>query len=84
VASFGYLQELPVHYVKIDGRFVQNFFADPANPLIIRTLQALARLRDIECIAECVENESAKLELAKIGVTFGQGYFLHKPEPLPA
>jgi EAL domain-containing protein (putative c-di-GMP-specific phosphodiesterase class I) len=84
VASFGYLQELPVHYVKIDGRFVQNFGNDPANPLIIRTLAELARLRNIECIAECVENEPTKLALAELDVTFGQGFFLHKPEPLPS
>ena len=84
VASFGYLQELPVHYVKIDGRFVQNFSADPANPLIIRTLTDLARMRNIQCIAECVENEPTMLELAKLNVDFGQGFFLHTPEPLPA
>jgi len=84
VASFGYLQQLPVHYVKIDGRFVQNFAADAANPLIIRTLVELARLRKIECIAECVENEPTKNELTRLGVDFGQGFFLHRPEPLPA
>ena len=84
VASFGYLQQLPVHYVKIDGRFVQNFSDDAANPLIIRTLVELARLRGIECIAECVENEATKVELTKLGVDFGQGFFLHRPEPLPA
>ncbi|HEV2213581.1 MAG TPA: EAL domain-containing protein, partial [Gammaproteobacteria bacterium] len=84
VASFGYLQQLPVHYVKIDGRFVQNFGDDAANPLIIRTLVELARLRKIECIAECVENEPTKNELTRLGVDFGQGFFLHRPEPLPA
>ncbi|HEX6549354.1 MAG TPA: EAL domain-containing protein, partial [Gammaproteobacteria bacterium] len=81
VASFAYLQSIPVHYVKIDGNFVQNFANDPVNPLIIRSLSELARLRGIECIAECVENAQTKHELQKIGVSFGQGYFLHKPEP---
>ncbi|HET7649700.1 MAG TPA: EAL domain-containing protein [Gammaproteobacteria bacterium] len=81
VASFSYLQSIPVHYVKIDGSFVQNFADDPANPLIIRSLAELARLRGIECIAECVENEHTKHALQQLGVSFGQGYFLHKPEP---
>ncbi|MGH8370427.1 MAG: putative bifunctional diguanylate cyclase/phosphodiesterase, partial [Gammaproteobacteria bacterium] len=84
VASFSYLQSIPVHYVKIDGGFVQNFTADPVNPLIIRSLSELARLRGIECIAECVENEHTRHELQKLGVSFGQGYFLHKPEPFTA
>jgi diguanylate cyclase (GGDEF)-like protein/PAS domain S-box-containing protein len=84
VASFGYLQKLPVQYVKIDGQFVQNFTADPVNPLVVRTLSELARMRNIQCIAECVENEATKNQLAKLGVDLGQGFFLHKPEPLPA
>ncbi len=84
VASFGYLQQLPVQYVKIDGRFVQNYGEDPVNPLVVRTLAELARMRNIKCIAECVENEPTRRELAKLGVDYGQGYFLHKPEPLPA
>ena len=84
VASFSYLEQLPVQYVKIDGSFVQNFAASPTNPLVIRTLSELARLRGIQCIAECVENEPTKNELAKLGVDYGQGFFLHKPEPLPA
>ena len=84
VASFGYLQKLPVQYVKIDGQFVQNFTADPVNPLVVRTLSELARMRNIQCIAECVENESTKQQLARLGVDLGQGFFLHKPEPLPA
>jgi diguanylate cyclase (GGDEF)-like protein/PAS domain S-box-containing protein len=84
VASFGYLQKLPVQYVKIDGQFVQNFTDDPVNPLVVRTLSELARMRNIQCIAECVENETTKNQLAKLGVDLGQGFFLHKPEPLPA
>ena len=84
VASFGYLQKLPVQYVKIDGQFVQNFTEDPVNPLVVRTLSELARMRNIQCIAECVENETTKNQLAKLGVDLGQGFFLHKPEPLPA
>ena len=83
VASFSYLEQLPVQYVKIDGSFVQNFGESPTNYLVIRTLSELARLRGIQCIAECVENESTKNELAKLGVDYGQGFFLHKPEPLP-
>ncbi len=84
VASFGYLQKLPVQYVKIDGQFVQNYAEDPVNPLVVRTLSELARMRNIQCIAECVENETTKNQLAKLGVDLGQGFFLHKPEPLPA
>jgi EAL domain-containing protein (putative c-di-GMP-specific phosphodiesterase class I) len=84
VASFAYLSSIPVHYVKIDGGFVQNLAEDPVNPLIIRSLAELARLRGMECIAECVENDRSRQELLKLGVAYGQGYYLHKPEPFIA
>ncbi|HWW60309.1 MAG TPA: bifunctional diguanylate cyclase/phosphodiesterase, partial [Thermoanaerobaculia bacterium] len=82
VASFAYLQELPVTYVKIDGRIVQDLPNDPASEVIVGSLVRLAGLRDIECIAEWVENEETIERLRALGVRYAQGYFLDMPEPL--
>lgn len=82
VASFAYLQELPVTYVKIDGRIVQDLPNDPASEVIVGSLVRLARLRDIECIAEWVENEETIERLRALGVRYAQGYFLDMPVPL--
>jgi diguanylate cyclase (GGDEF)-like protein len=82
VASFAYLQELPVTYVKIDGRIVQQLRTDPASELIIGSLVRLARLRDIECIAEWVESEEVIERLRTLGVRYAQGYYLDVPAPL--
>jgi diguanylate cyclase (GGDEF)-like protein len=85
VASFAYLQELPVTYVKIDGRIVQQLTTDPAaSEVIIGSLVRLARLRDIECIAEWVEDEETMERLRALGVRYAQGYFVDRPSPLPA
>lgn len=82
VASFAYLQDLPVTYVKIDGRIVQRLRTDPASEVIVGSLVRLARLRDIECIAEWVEDEETMERLRVLGVRFAQGYFVHRPAPL--
>jgi Amt family ammonium transporter len=84
VASFAYLQELPVTYVKIDGRIVQQLRTDPASEVIVGSLVRLARLRNIECIAEWVESEEVLDRLRTLGVRYAQGFFLHMPEPLHA
>lgn len=84
VASFAYLQELPVTYVKIDGRIVQQLRTDPASEVIIGSLVRLARLRNIECIAEWVESEEALERLRTLGVRYAQGFYLHRPAPLHA
>jgi diguanylate cyclase (GGDEF)-like protein len=82
VASFAYLQELPVTYVKIDGRIVQQLRTDPAGEVIVGSLVRLARLRSIECIAEWVEDEETMDRLRALGVRYAQGYFVDRPSPL--
>ncbi len=82
VASFAYLQELPVTYVKIDGRIVRDLCTDPASEVIVGSLVKLARLRDIECIAEWVESEEAIDRLRTLGVRYAQGFHLDVPSPL--
>ncbi|HEX2121897.1 MAG TPA: EAL domain-containing protein, partial [Thermoanaerobaculia bacterium] len=84
VASFAYLQELPVTYVKIDGRIVRGLQSDPASEVIVGSLVRLARLRDIECIAEWVETEETMDRLRALGVRYAQGYYLDEPSPLAA
>ncbi|HEU4886413.1 MAG TPA: EAL domain-containing protein [Thermoanaerobaculia bacterium] len=82
VASFAYLQELPVTYVKLDGRIVRDLGTDPASEVIIGSLVKLAKLRNIECIAEWVENQAAIDILRNLGVRYAQGFFLDMPAPL--
>jgi diguanylate cyclase (GGDEF)-like protein len=84
VASFAYLQDLPVTYVKIDGRIVQRLRTDPAGEVIVGSLVRIARMRSIECIAEWVEDEETMERLRVLGVRYAQGFFVHRPEPLTA
>jgi diguanylate cyclase (GGDEF)-like protein len=82
VASFAYLQELPVTYVKLDGRIVRGLGTDPGSEVIIGSLVRLAKLRSIECIAEWVENQAAIDILRNLGVRYAQGFYLDMPTPL--
>ncbi|HEX7047963.1 MAG TPA: EAL domain-containing protein [Gammaproteobacteria bacterium] len=82
VASFGYLRELPVSLVKLDGHFVRDIGRDPAAALVIEALVQVAALRNIRCVAEWVEEQSALDRLRVLGVHYAQGFLLHRPEPL--
>lgn len=84
VASFAYLQELPVTYVKIDGRIVQQLRTDPGSEVIIGALVKLARIREIECIAEWVEDAETMDRLRALGVRYAQGFYVDRPSPLGA
>ncbi len=82
LASYRYLKQLPVDYVKIDGELVKDLSCDPINEVIIESMQRIARVMNIRTIAESVESEEVKAQLIRIGVDYAQGYGIARPMPL--
>jgi len=81
-SSFGYLKSLPIDYLKIDGRFVQNILSDPIDHTTIKCFAEVARVAGKQVIAECVENAAVGTALMELGIDYAQGYWKHRPEPL--
>ena len=84
LSSFGYLKNLPVDFLKIDGGFVKDMNTDPMNRAIVEAIHQVGHSLSIRTIAEFVENEDIVVQLNEIGVDFAQGYHFSKPEPLDA
>jgi diguanylate cyclase (GGDEF)-like protein/PAS domain S-box-containing protein len=82
LSSFGYLKTLPVDYLKIDGSFVRNMLRDHHDHSIVVAIAQIARTLGIRCVAEFVGDQDTVAALKEIGVDYGQGFFLHRPEPL--
>ncbi len=82
-SSFGYLQRLPVKYLKIDGEFIRGIDHKPENFAITKAIHTLAHELDKLTIAEQVETETELACIKRLGVDFVQGYLLHNPEPIP-
>jgi diguanylate cyclase (GGDEF)-like protein/PAS domain S-box-containing protein len=80
MASFGYLKNLPVDYVKIDGSFIRNIETDPISFSIVRAVTDIGHQLGLKVVAEWVTDERAMEILRGAGVDYAQGYFLHKPE----
>jgi diguanylate cyclase (GGDEF)-like protein/PAS domain S-box-containing protein len=80
LSSFGYLKMLPVDYLKIDGSFVRNMVHDDHDHSIVVAITQIAKTLKIGCVAEFIEDEATLLALKEIGVDYGQGNFLHRPE----
>lgn len=79
-SSFAYLQDLPVDYVKIDGRFVKNLAGNPVDQAIVDAMNKVAQALGKQTIAEFVENEESLQILKQIGVDYAQGYHLGRPD----
>jgi diguanylate cyclase (GGDEF)-like protein/PAS domain S-box-containing protein len=82
LSSFAYLKTLPVDYLKIDGIFVKDMQTDKVNYAMVKAIHEMSAVLDKQTIAEYVENEAVVELLTEIGVDYGQGFHLGKPEPI--
>jgi diguanylate cyclase (GGDEF)-like protein/PAS domain S-box-containing protein len=81
MSSFGYLKNLPVDMIKIDGSFVQDLTSDPMSHAFVRAVTDIGHQRGMQVVAEWVDSEAIIQALAALGVDHAQGYALHRPEP---
>lgn len=81
-ASFSYLKDLPVDYVKIDGMFIKGLLNDKPNHAMVKAVTEISHFMGKQVVAEFVEDEATASELKKIGVDFIQGYHVGRPEIL--
>jgi diguanylate cyclase (GGDEF)-like protein/PAS domain S-box-containing protein len=79
--SFSYLKELPADVLKIDGNFIVNINAHPANVAIVEAIVNLAVNLGMKTIAEWAEDAATVRTLAEIGVDYVQGYAIARSQP---
>jgi diguanylate cyclase (GGDEF)-like protein len=73
MSSYGYLRELPVDILKIDGSFVRDMSHDPVAYAMVEAMHKVARAMGIRTVAEWVENDATLTALKNMGVDFVQG-----------
>ncbi|NUS38654.1 MAG: EAL domain-containing protein [Lysobacter sp.] len=81
MSSFGYLKNLPVDTIKIDGSFVRDIEADAMSRSIVEAICKIGHQRGLDVVAEWVADEGVVPLLRGLGVDYGQGFALHRPEP---
>ena len=80
-SSLGYLQRLPVKYIKVDQSFVFGMSSSKESAVIVRSTIDLAHDLGRKVVAEGVETQAHWDQLAAYGCDIAQGYFLAKPMP---
>lgn len=81
MSSFGYLKNLPVDTIKIDGSFVRDIEADAMSRSIVEAICKIGHQRGLGVVAEWVADQGVVGLLRTLGVDYGQGFALHRPEP---
>jgi diguanylate cyclase (GGDEF)-like protein len=82
LSSFSYLKTLPIDYLKIDGVFIRELASDDIDMAMVEAVNRIGHKMGLLTIAEGVESDAISHKLQEIGVDFGQGYGLAKPQPL--
>ena len=78
-SSLAYLKALPLDYLKIDKRLVEDIGGSPRDQVVVRSVIDMARSLGLEVIAEGVETEEQLALLAREGCTLYQGFLCSRP-----
>jgi len=79
LSSFGYLKNLPVDYLKIDGMFVKDMVKNPIDRAMVKSINEIGQVMGMATIAEFVEDDETIAMLDDIGVDYVQGYAFGHP-----
>jgi len=80
-SSLSHLKHLPLTQIKIDRSFVSGMLSSPDDLSIIEGVINLARVFDVEVLAEGVETIQQARALMHLGCSNVQGYLVGRPMP---
>ena len=76
--------ELRPEYVKIDMHFIQGINLDPVKLHFVQSIQSIAENSGSRVVAEGIETNGELMVLRDLGIPFGQGFLIARPNAAPA
>ena len=68
------------HYIKLDMQLIRGIDKDGYKKALVKSLHEFCRLADVSLIAEGIETEGELEALIDVGVHYGQGFFIRRPD----
>lgn len=82
LSSLTYLKSLPVTNLKIDGGLVRDLTGNERSQAMVTAIVQLAGAMRLTTTAECVESDTIRTAVTRLGVNYGQGFAIGRPRPL--
>lgn len=79
LSAFNFIKNIPLDYLKIDGRLIKNILIDPVNQAMVESIHHIGHVMRLKTIAVWVENGQTLQVLENIGVDYAQGYWVAEP-----
>ncbi|TXR55332.1 putative bifunctional diguanylate cyclase/phosphodiesterase [Quadrisphaera setariae] len=86
-SSLGYLERLPVTYVKVDRSLVVAASCSERSRALLAAVASVSRAMDLHVIAEGIEDQAQAQMVSELGIALGQGWLWSRalpPEELAA
>ena len=68
--------------LKIDGSLIKNIETDEFSQSIVKSIVTFAKERNLQTVAEFVENENIAKIITDLEIDYSQGYYYDKPSPI--
>ena len=82
-ANYVYLIKLDIDILKIDGNIIQELECNMERTKeMIESINTLAKVYGYEVVAEFVSSKEIYEIVSELDITYSQGYYFGKPEPL--
>jgi diguanylate cyclase len=81
-SNLGHLHHLSFDSIKLDQVFVREMLEAPRAMAIVESIVRLAESLGAEMVAEGIESPEHLDKIRELGVRYGQGYHIGKPQPL--
>jgi diguanylate cyclase (GGDEF)-like protein/PAS domain S-box-containing protein len=82
MSSYSYLKDLPVSFLKIDGKFIKDVVTDPLDRAMVQSINQVGHVMGIQTVAEGVTSSAVVERLRELGVDYAQGNWVSPPRPL--
>jgi EAL domain-containing protein (putative c-di-GMP-specific phosphodiesterase class I) len=79
LASFAYLKNLQVDFLKIDGLFIKGIASNAIDKAMVESINHVGQMMGLATIAEFVEDEASLAMVKAIGIDYAQGYAVAEP-----
>jgi len=74
------ISDIHPHFLKLDMKLIHGIEKDTMKQALVKSLSEFASLTNISLIAEGIETKAELNKLIDIGVQYGQGFYLQKPD----
>lgn len=75
------ISDVNPNYIKLDMNLIRGIDKDNLKYALVRGMVELSKVSNIYLIAEGIETDGELATLINLGVQYGQGYYIQKPDP---